>query len=292
MSGETSHGLTRRTFLGAAAAAAGSTLGPRAHAVLRAQASAPIVTRTDVIYGRVEGSALLANLAYPDGPGLKPAIISVHGGRWRAGNRTDASSIKVTQWAEFGFVALSVDYRLVGGSPAPACYTDMRCAIRWVHAHAGDYGVDPERVYLIGQSAGGHMVSLAATIGDGPYAKTGGWDTARSDVRAVVSVAAAYDLPTLSWGNLWTPVAGNVDEARRQASPMNHVSATTKPILVIHSDDDKSVPVQQAADFVGRLKAASVPHRFVHYTDRGHMGITDEVIREARAFIAEMEPKK
>lgn len=291
MTDHTSHSLTRRTFLGAAVAAAG-TLAPRTAATLHAQPSAPVVTRTDVIYGRVEGSALLANLAYPDGPGLRPAIISVHGGRWRAGNRTDASSIKVTQWAEFGFVALSIDYRLVGGSPAPACYTDMRCAIRWVHAHAGDYGIDPERVYLIGQSAGGHMVSLAATIGDGPYAKTGGWDSARSDVRAVVSVAAAYDLPSLSWGNLWTPVAGNVDEARRQASPMNHVSATTKPILVIHSDDDKSVPVQQAVDFVGRLKAANVPHRFVHYTDRGHMGITDDVIREARAFITEMEPKK
>ena len=292
MTDHTSHSLTRRTFLGAAAAVAGGTLAPRATATLHAQPSAPVVTRTDVIYGRVEGSALLANLAYPDGPGLRPAIISVHGGRWRAGNRTDASSIKVTQWAEFGFVALSVDYRLVGGSPAPACYTDVRCAIRWVHAHAGDYGIDPERVYLIGQSAGGHMVSLAATIGDGPYAKTGGWDTARSDVRAVVSVAAAYDLPSLSWGNLWTPVAGNVDEARRQASPMNHVSATTKPLLVIHSDDDKSVPVQQAVDFVGRLKAANVPHRFVHYTDRGHMGITDDVIREARAFITEMDPKK
>lgn len=159
-----SHSLTRRTFLGAAAAAAG-TLAPRAAATLQAQPSAPIVTRTDVIYGRVEGSALLANLAYPDGPGLRPAIISVHGGRWRA-------------------------------------------------------------------------------------------------------------------------------EARRQASPMNHVSATTKPILVIHSDDDKSVPVQQAVDFVGRLKAANVPHRFVHYTDRGHMGIIDDVIREARVFIAEMEPKQ
>ncbi len=114
-----SHSLTRRTFLGAAAAAAG-TLAPRATTTLQAQPSAPVVTRTDVIYGRVEGSALLANLAYPDGPGLRPAIISVHGGRWRAGNRTDASSIKVTQWAEFGFVALSIDYRLVGGSPAPA----------------------------------------------------------------------------------------------------------------------------------------------------------------------------
>ena len=261
-------------------------------ATLLAQPSAPVVTRTDVVYGRVEGSALLANLAYPDGPALKPAIISVHGGRWRAGNRADASSIKVQQWAEFGFFAMSIDYRLVGGSPAPAPYLDMLCAIRWLHAHAEEYRIDPERVYLIGQSAGGQMVSLMATMGEGSFPRVGGWEKARSDVRAVISVAATYELNTLSWGNLWTPVAGNVEEARRAASPIAHVSATTKPLLIIHSDDDKSVPVQQAHDMVARLKASGANHRFVHYTDRGHMGITDEVIKEARAFIAEMEPKK
>ena len=52
------------------------------------------------------------------------------------------------------------------------------------------------------------------------------------------------------------------------------------------------MPVQQAAEFVEKLKAAGVPHRYVHYTDRGHMGITEEVIKEARAFIAEVEQKK
>ncbi|MGE0815786.1 MAG: alpha/beta hydrolase fold domain-containing protein [Vicinamibacterales bacterium] len=291
MSETTRGAVTRRTFLESATAAAAyaAALVPRDAA---GQPAAPVVTRTDVVYGRVEGSALLANLAYPDGPGPRPALISVHGGRWRAGNRTDASSIKVAQWAEFGFFAMSIDYRLVGGSPAPAAYLDLRCAIRWMHAHADDYGVDPERVYLIGQSAGGHMVSLAATLGDGAYPKTGGWADARSDIRAVISVAGAYDLPSLSWGNLWTPVGGDVDEARRQASPMNHVSASTTPVLVIHSDDDRSVPIQQAVDFAAKLNAAGVVHRFVHYTDKGHMGITEDVVREARAFIAEREPKK
>jgi acetyl esterase/lipase len=254
-----------------------------------AQPATKAVAQKDVIYGRVEGSALLADLAIPDSSGLRPAIVSVHGGRWRAGNRTDASSIKVEQWAEFGFVAMSIDYRLVGGSPAPASYLDTLCAIRWIHAHAEEYRIDPSRVYLIGQSAGGQLVSLVATLGDGPYPKTGGWEKASSDVRAVISVAGAYELNTLSWGNLWTPVSGVVEEARALASPIGHVSAATKPILVIHSDDDKSVPIGQAVDMAARLKAAGVQHRFVHYTDRGHMGITDEVIKEARAFIAEVE---
>jgi acetyl esterase/lipase len=263
-----------------------------APSIASAQPSAPVVTKTDVIYGRVEGSALLANVAYPDGPSLKPAILSVHGGRWRAGNRTDASSIKVAQWADFGFFAMSIDYRLVGGSPAPAPQLDLLCAIRWLHAHADEYRIDPERIYLIGQSAGGQMVSLIATAGEAGFPRVGGWEKARTDVRAVISVAATYELTGLSWGNLWTPVTGDVNESRRHASPLNHVSASTKPILVIHSDDDKSVPVQQAAEFVEKLKGAGVQHRYVHFTDRGHMGITDDVIKEARAFIAELEQKK
>jgi acetyl esterase/lipase len=202
------------------------------------------------------------------------------------------SSIKVAQWAEFGFFAMSIDYRLVGGSPAPAPYLDLLCAIRWLHAHADEYRIDPERIYLIGQSAGGQMVSLMATLGEGSFPRVGGWDKARSDVRAVISVAATYELNSLSWGNLWTPVTGNVEEARPLASPITHVGPANTPILVLHSDDDKSVPVQQAVDMAEKLKAHGVYHRFVHYTDRGHMGITDEVIKEARAFIAEVEQRK
>jgi acetyl esterase/lipase len=180
----------------------------------------------------------------------------------------------------------------VGASPAPAAYQDVQTAIRWVHAHADEYGIDPDRIYLIGNSSGSHLVALAATLGEGPYERVGGWEDARSDVRAVISAAGPYDLNTLSWGNLWTPVGGDVWEARRLASPIHHIGPGTKPILVIHSDDDRSVPIDQAVDMAAALEAANVLHRFVHYEDRGHMSVTDEAIEHTLAFIAEVEGRK
>ena len=82
----------------------------------------------DAIYGRVGGAALLADIAYPAtaGTGLRPAIISVHGGRWRAGHKRDTSAIVVPQWAALGFFAMAVDYRLTTCAPAPACYQDVQ----------------------------------------------------------------------------------------------------------------------------------------------------------------------
>jgi acetyl esterase/lipase len=191
-----------------------------------------------------------------------------------------------------GFFAMTVDYRLVGASPAPAAYQDVQTAIRWVHAHADEYRIDPDRIYLIGNSSGGHLVALAATLGEGPYERVGGWEDSRSDVRAVISAAGPYDLNTLSWGDLWTPVEGDVREARRLASPIHHIGPGTKPILVVHSDDDRSVPIDQAVDMAAALKTANVFHRFIHYEDRGHMSVTDEVIEHTLAFIAEVEERR
>jgi acetyl esterase len=244
--------------------------------------------KEDVVYGRVQGAGLLADIAYPEAKGPFPVILSVHGGRWFRESKSTHSAIKVRQWAGFGFFAMSIEYRLIGCTPAPACYQDVLCAIRWVHAHAGDYPIDAQRIFLIGQSAGGHLVSLAATSGEGPFRRTGGWEDQPHDLRGVIAVSAPYDLNKLDWGNGWTPLGEEPVAARQSASPIHHVSAKMKPILVIHSDDDHSVPIQQALDMVKVLEKAKVRHRFVHYKGKGHISITDDVIREARAFIEEI----
>jgi len=254
-------------------------------------ARGPVVARkTDVIYGRVQGSALLADLAYVATPTRKPAVVMIFGGRWRANSRLDNNEgwERLSRWARDGFVTMTIDHRLVEATPAPAPYQDVLCAIRWLHAHAAEYGVDEDQIYVIGNSSGGHLAALTATLGDNKaYPRTGGWETARSDVRAGIAVAAPYELNTLSWGNLWTPLSGDVQAARRQASPLAQLSANSKPLLVIHSDDDQSVPIQQALDMVKALEAAKIPHKFVRYKDRGHVGLTDEVLQEAKAFIGQ-----
>ena len=255
------------------------------YSIAQESAGPEIVIREDIVYGRVHGAGLLADIAYPASDKPLPAIISVHGGRWQGGHKKDGSTIVVKQWAEFGFFAMSIDYRLVGATPAPACYQDLQCAIRYVHAHAKELNVDTSRIFLMGQSAGGHMVSLAATLGDGPFKRTGGWETASNDFRAVISVAANYELNTLSWGNIWTPAAGDAVEARKLASPVNHVKKDMKPLCILHSDNDQSVPIANALLMVDALKKAGAPHTFHRYPDKGHMGITDEVIARAREFI-------
>src|SRR5688572_17239654 len=108
--------------------------------------SPKVVAENDVVYGRVHGAGLLADIAYPATADKLPAIISVHGGRWRGGHKRDGSTIKVEQWAGFGFFAMSIDYRLVGTTPVPACYQDVQCAIRFVHANAEKYHVDKSRI--------------------------------------------------------------------------------------------------------------------------------------------------
>jgi len=186
---------------------------------------------------------------------------------------------------------MSIDYRLIGCTPAPACYQDALCAIRWLHAHADKYPIDRRRLFLIGQSAGGHLVSLAATLGEGPFQRTGGWEDRPHDFRGVISVSAPYELTKLDWGHGWTPAGQDPVAARQLASPINHVNDKMKPILIIHSDDDPSVPVQQALDMVQVLAKAQVRHRFIHYRDKGHISMTEDVIKEARAFIEAISGK-
>jgi acetyl esterase/lipase len=178
---------------------------------------------------------------------------------------------------------MSVDYRLVGGAPAPACHQDVMCAVRYVHASADKHNVDPSRIFLIGQSAGSHLAALAATLGDGPCGRTGGWEDASDAIAAAVCVAGPFDLvgdhcgpsAVSTWAHYWEPrssvafapwtqllhemsssppVDGEV--ARRLASPINHVTSSTPPLLIFASACDYSAPLANSEAMVAAMQTA------------------------------------
>ena len=89
-------------------------------------------------------------------------------------------------WTYFGLAQ--------GAAAAPACYQDVQCALRYLHANSTSLNVDPDKIFVIGQSAGGHLSALCATLGDGVLEKTGGWESASSKVAAAITVAGPFEL--------------------------------------------------------------------------------------------------
>jgi len=121
---------------------------------------------TNIEYGKAGNQALLLDANVPDGTGPFPVVIAVHGGGWSRGDKTGngdfvpaLKALTVNQFTWF-----SIDYRLAPTNHWPDCFDDVQTAIRWAKAHAAEYKGDPNRIALLGYSAGGHLVCLAATL--------------------------------------------------------------------------------------------------------------------------------
>jgi len=183
---------------------------------------------------------------------------------------------------------MRIDYRLATGSPAPACYQDLMCALRWAHAHAAVYALDTSRIFLIGHEAGGHLVSLVATLGNGDFEKTGGWESLPDSFAGAASISGAYELRSLPWAAGWMPAGRRWEISLDYASPVRHVSAATRPLFMIHSDDDPVVPIQQAMEMEDALNRVKAPFAYALHQGRNHMTLSDDVIDLARQFVTQM----
>jgi acetyl esterase/lipase len=119
----------------------------------------------DVSYNDVSPSCVL-DIAEPVDVGsdaLRPAVVFIHGGAWSAGSKDDMVFRNLMiDYAKQGYVTLSVEYRFHQETEFPACIEDVKCAVRWLKAHAKEYKVDPERIGCTGHSAGGHLAMMLA----------------------------------------------------------------------------------------------------------------------------------
>lgn len=237
---------------------------------------APYAVRcTSVEYGAVPGIpiwegrlALDLLLPHPRPASPVPAVAYLHGGAWRHGDKSHG----MYPWnspllAAHGFVAANVGYRLTDQAPFPAQAHDVKAAVRWLRANAVEYGIDPERIGVWGDSAGGHLAGLLAmTEGVAGLEGECGSPGVSSAVQAAVLRCAPTDFtvapddprPLIDHDEVLAALFGGRPSERpdllRLASPAAFAHGGVPPVLVVHGTADELVPFHQAERLVSALR--------------------------------------
>jgi acetyl esterase/lipase len=240
------------------------------------QENSQVSVQQDVPYGSAGGHPLLLDIYQPGESSLHPfpAVILIHGGGWTSFDKSTMRAMGMFL-ARSGFVAFSVDYRLMQGTTNlwPAQLDDVQRAVRWVRANAAKYRVDPDHIGAFGHSAG---AQLAALIGmedtrdnsDPALAKYSSRVQAVVDVSGPTDFTATHDpegaafLAAFFGGDY----AGH-SKVWQDASPAFHISKDDSPFLIVHGTQDQQVPIAQAQELADKLKQAGVPVKLVTVND-------------------------
>jgi acetyl esterase/lipase len=212
-----------------------------------------------------------------------PAVVLVHGGGWFSGDKGSQREIATgTTLAENGYVAFSVNYVLAAkGRPVwPRNLYDVKTAVRWLRKNADRLHVDPNRIGIMGASAGGHLAAMAAVTGPesgldppGPYSEYS------CRVQAAVDFYGPINLTTWSlnkFPELYPDLAmlpGTREKnpaVYRLASPTTHVDKNDPPILIVHGTLDDCVSVEESRSFAEVLKRVGAPYELVVVAGAGH----------------------
>ena len=258
-----------------------------------------------VDYANHDGVALQADIYQPKAAGKYPAVIAVHGGGWQNGSR-----ISYQHWgpwlAERGFVVMAINYRLSkpGQKTYPQAVHDVRAAVQFLRSKAEAYKVDPDRIGMMGDSAGGHLVALNALAHDeAPFANAYPNDpyaSVSAKVKAVVGFYGVYDMQQ-QWNHdvLHRPhdnIAQNFigvppTENRKiynEASPMTYAvrAKNTTSFYLVHGTEDDIVDRVQSDNFLLALKQAGFFARHYVVQGAGHF-FASEPLSEPRGKVGE-----
>lgn len=207
----------------------------------------------DIEFARPGGFSLTLDASIPDGPGPHPAVIIVHGGGFIRGDKTTYVPPLFPPLTEAKYAWFTINYRLAPQFQHPAPAEDLAAAMRWVKKNAKKYKVDPQRIAVMGESAGGTIIAHYAL-------------TAKGDLKpkAVVDFygVADWNLNLKLKGELsenakqFLGELANTEAGRAKASAITYVSKDAPPFLFIHGTKDTQVPYEHSPRFCEALKAA------------------------------------
>jgi acetyl esterase len=214
-------------------------------------------TINDVVYSQAAGTDLLMDAGLPASGEPTPAVIIVHGGGWVQGDRRVDVRPLFQPLSDAGFAWFSISYRLVTDiSQFGVAIEDVESAVRYVKTHAAEYNIDPDRMALLGESAGGQLAAMAALRGG-----------AAGSVKAMVAFYTPTDLVSLIKNSNYIPaqirnsVVGTPWErlvlaGLAQLSPVENVRRNMPPFLFIHGTADSLVPFSQSTTMCNRMREA------------------------------------
>jgi acetyl esterase/lipase len=231
----------------------------------------------DVVIGKGGDRDLHAEIAFPTkATGPLPAVIYVHGGGWFKGSYKVAPYIDL---AKVGYFAASIEYRLDDVAKWPAQIEDCKLGVRWLRANAAKYNIDPNRIGVWGDSAGGHLVVCLGTMTDPKFEGTGGYPGVSSAVQAVVDfygptdfyTPGLYAAPSIKMIEKLIGVPSAQNPALwKSASPLAYVAAGDPPMLIVQGDSDTTVPMTQSTELDAALTQVGVPHQLVIVKNAEH----------------------
>ena len=222
----------------------------------------------DVEYKNINGKSLQLDIYRPKNI-VKPAplLVFIHGGSWSQGKRSDYL-IYLVAFAQKGYMTATVSYRLIKDGFYPACVEDIADAVQWLYKNGENYGYDPDRIALIGGSAGAHLALLAAYEWKKPpiAGDTVSVPLSIHRIKAVVDIYGPVDFTTEYARNqpLITRFLNHsfseTPELYKEASPIQYVNKKTPPTMILHGTSDDLVPVSQSDLLKAKLDSVGVPN--------------------------------
>jgi len=268
---------------------------------VRSQTPNTVDIQKDIIYASPGNVPVKLDLCVPTGLAKPPPIIIyIHGGGWEAGSKENPPYF-CPALVKQGFAFASINYRLSQQAIFPAQIYDCKAAVRWVRANADKYHYNADKIGLVGDSAGGHLVALLGTTANDPKLEG---DEGNVGVSSAVQAVVDYYGPTdfislpdqvtpeqranldnpvthLFGAPIWNkgPVVGLQDQARL-ASPVSHITPSSSPFFILHGDHDPIVPLQQSVEFNDALQKAGVETHLAVIKGGGH-GFNDPPSQQA-----------
>lgn len=231
----------------------------------------------------------------------RPLVVYVHGGSWESGSKEEGLGMLEALTRTGDYVTATINYRLTGESKWPAQIHDCKAAIRFLRANATKYGIDPDRIGVVGVSAGGQLASMLGTCNESEEleGKLGAFPRISSRVQCVVNFFGPTNFLTLT-GNAGAlePVRlqlakrlfgkesrEELEQVAKLASPVHWISRDDAPVFTAHGTADFLVPFSQAKELDGALAKVGVRSYLVPMNGAGHGFENQELNRRIMAFL-------